>query len=149
MITRKQIDDFFNSDKIAFAGVSRNTKKFSRTVFHELLERGLNIIPINPAIDEIAGISCSNLSSLPDDTDSILIMTPKEETLPILKDAVKCGITNIWIQQGAENNEVLQYAQNSDLNIITKECIMMYAEPVRSVHKLHRFVWKLTGKYAS
>lgn len=149
MITRKQIDDFFNSDKIAFVGVSRNPKKFSRTVFNELLERGLNIIPINPATDEIAGVSCSEISSLPENTDSILIMTPKAETLAILKDAVNSGISNIWIQQGAENSEVLQFAQNSDINIITKECIMMYAEPVRSVHKFHRFVWKLTGKYAS
>ena len=76
MVTLKQINEFIGSQPIALVGVSRNPKKFGYIAFKELKEKGMNIIPVNPAADEIMGIkSYSNVTMLPSDIQSIIIMT--------------------------------------------------------------------------
>jgi hypothetical protein len=30
--------------------------------------------------------------------------------------------------------------------VVQKECILMFAEPVKSIHGIHRWIWKVLGK---
>lgn len=148
MVTKKQIDDFFSANRYGFAGVSGNQKKFTHKVFKELILKDYDIIPVNPKYEDIDGFICfRTVESLPKDVTSMLIMTPKDQTMSVINDSLENDINNIWVQQGAENEEIIDFAQKSNANIITGECIMMYAEPVNSIHRVHRFFSKLTGKY--
>ncbi|MFC1734162.1 CoA-binding protein [candidate division KSB1 bacterium] len=149
MITRQTANDFIEAKKFALVGASTNKKKFSTVAMRELKKKGYQIIPVNPKAESIEEEKCyPDIGSLPAEIDSILIMTPKTETLKVLKEAEAKNIKNIWIQQGAQSPEVMDYIKEKNLNIIAKECIMMYADPVEGGHKFHRFIWKLIGKYA-
>jgi len=149
MITRQTAQEFIATKKIALVGASTNPKKFSSTVMRELKKKGYQIIPINPKADIIEEEKCyPDIESVPDQTDRLLIMTPKTETLKVLKEAESNNVKHIWIQQGAQSPEVMEYIHEKKLNVISKECIMMYADPVTGLHKFHRFLWKLFGKYA-
>lgn len=142
-------DFFYNSERIAFVGVSRDKKKFSKYVFDQLRSKDYKLVPINSQADEIDGEKCyRSLSELEYKPKSIIIMTKPEQTLDVLKQAVELGINNIWIQQQAESKEVMEYAQQSNVNIITKKCIMMYASPVTGFHRFHQLLVKFTGGYA-
>ena len=100
MTTLNQIEKFISSTPIAIAGVSRNPKKFGYTAFKELKDKGMNAIPINPFADEIQGVKVfHDVNSLPEDVKSLLILTKKEETADIVKQAKEKGIKQIWIQQ--------------------------------------------------
>ena len=33
-----------------------------------------------------------------------------------------------------------------ELNEIHKECILMFADPVNSIHGVHKWLWKVFGK---
>ncbi len=143
-----EINSFLESKKLAIAGVSRNPKKFGFTVYKELLKKGFDVYPINPNTDLIEGKKCyRDVASLPDEIKHLHITTPKEQTLEVVKQAVDKGIRNIWIQQTADTSEAVEFALNNKVNLIYKKCILMFAEPVKSIHKFHGFIVKLFGKY--
>lgn len=149
MTDKEQINDFFNADRYGFAGVSANTKKFTHKVFKTLILKDYDMIPVNPKYDDIDGFECfKSIGDLPKSVSSVLIMTPKQATLQTLQECLDNNINNIWLQQGTETEEVTKFVKERNENIITGECILMYAEPVQSIHKLHSFIWKVAGKYA-
>jgi uncharacterized protein len=147
MNTLKQINQFLENQPIAMVGVSRNPKKFGYTAFKELKDKGMKIIPVNPEADEIMGEkSYRNVSSLPADVRGIIVMTKKEKTASIVKEALEKGIKEIWIQQMADSKEALVHLKDSDINYIIGECILMHYKP-HSIHKFHGNLKKLFRMY--
>ena len=148
MVTKKKIEEFLEPKKLAIAGVSRNTKKFGYLVFRDLKASGYEVYPVNPNTDKINGDACyKSVRDLPADIKSILILTPKKETDNVLREAINKGIINIWVQQMSETKNTIKIAEEYQKEIIHKKCIFMFAEPVRGVHKFHRFMSKLFGMY--
>jgi hypothetical protein len=147
MASLKQIETFLSSGTIAIAGVSRDPKKFGQMAFKELKEKGLNVIPVNPSATEILGVRAyQDVKSLPSDTGGLIIMTKKDQTASVVRDAKAKGIKNIWIQQSSDSKDAYRELEGSDLNYITGECILMHYKP-HSFHKLHRAIDKFFGKF--
>jgi uncharacterized protein len=147
MTTLKQIEDFMAAEPVAMIGVSRNPKKFGQMAFKELKEKGLQIIPVNPATGEILGVKAyPDINALPPEVKSIIIMTKKDQTLGIVRDAKAKGIRNIWIQQMADSKEALKELEGSGINYITGECILMHYKP-HSIHKFHKALKKFFGRF--
>ena len=147
MASLKQIEDFIAAQPVAMVGVSRNPKKFGQMAFRELREKGMNIIPVNPAVNEILGEKAyPDVNSLPSEVGGVIIMTKKDQTAAIVKEARNKGIKNIWIQQNSDSKEAIRELEGSDINYITGECILMYHKP-HSFHKFHKAIKKLFGKY--
>ena len=145
-VTKQQIESFLQGKKLAVAGVSRSEKKFGNQVFRELKSKGHSVIPINPNADQIDGETCyKHVSDLPASVESLLILTPKDQTDEILRGAIQKGIKNIWVQQMSETQESLRIAEEYQKEIIFGKCIFMFAEPVGSIHKFHRTLVKLFG----
>ena len=143
-----KIDSFFEQKKFAIAGVSRNKKKFGGLIYKQMKEKGYDVIPINPNIEEINGDTCyKDVASIPDDYDKLFITTPSSKTEGIVNQAVEKGIKNIWIQQKSDTPKALEIARNSNINLIHGKCIFMFADPVSSIHKFHRGLTKVFGKY--
>jgi predicted CoA-binding protein len=137
MNSLKQINQFLESQPIAMVGVSRNPKKFGYTAFKELKDKGMKIIPVNPEADEIMGEkSYRSINSLPEDVRGIIVMTKKDKTASVVREAVAKGIKEIWIQQMADTKEALNELEGADVNFITGECILMHYKP-HSIHKFH------------
>jgi predicted CoA-binding protein len=147
MTSLKQIEDFIAAQPVAMVGVSRNPKKFGYSAFKELKDKGLNVVPVNPAAEEILGVRVyPDVSSLPPEVQAIIIMTKKNQTAGIVKEAKVKGIKNIWIQQMADSKEALKELEESDINYITGECILMHYKP-HSVHKFHKALKTFFGRF--
>ena len=147
MSSLKQIKSFLDSQPIALVGVSRNPKKFGHTVFKELKEKGMELIPVNPEAIEILGIkSYPNVKMLPSDVQGIIILTKKEKTYSVVKEAKEKGIKQVWIQQMVDTREAIDELKNSDINYITGECILMHFKP-HSIHKFHGNLRKFFGRF--
>jgi uncharacterized protein len=147
MTTLKQINEFLDSQPIAMVGVSRNPKKFGYAAFKELKDKGMKIIPVNPATDEIMGEkSYANVSLLPAEVKAIIVLTKKEQTAQIIKEARQKGIKQIWIQQNADTKEAIDELKGSDINYITGRCILMHYKP-NGIHKFHGSFLKFFGKF--
>ena len=148
MDKRKIIDTVLSSEKFAVAGVSRNKNKFGNVIFKELLDRGFISFPINPNSNTVMNKTCyHDLKSLPEKVDSLVIVTKPDETEKLVKEAFDVGITRIWIQQGAESPEAVRFCESKGMLYVSGECLFMYLEPIGLLHKFHRGIWKLLGKY--
>jgi predicted CoA-binding protein len=147
MNTRSEINTFLNKKSFALVGMSANPKKFSRMVYKELTAKGYEILPVNPKLDEIDGVTVyKSIADLPDSVDSALIMTPKKITPEITKEVSDRGIKNIWIQQGAHSSESEKVASELKGTIVHNKCVMMFADPVKGVHKFHRVLARIFGR---
>ena len=147
-ISLDSIKSFVNQKDIAIAGISRKPEKFGNTIFKELTGKGYRLYPVHPEITEHEGAQCfGSIEKLPSEVTALIICTKSDKTLQLVKDAIARGIRHIWLQQGAKNDEAIAYAQNHNINLIYGRCILMFAEPVGSVHKFHRFINKLFGAY--
>ncbi|HVO73186.1 MAG TPA: CoA-binding protein [Ignavibacteriaceae bacterium] len=147
MITQKLIDDFLSQTPLAVAGVSRDPKKFGYACFRDLKKRGYTVIPVNPKIDSIDGEKCyPDIKSIPEKIGALLIVLHPEQTERITAEAFASGIKYVWMQKGAESQKAIDYCEANGINLVYGECILMFAQPVQSFHKFHRFFVKLFGK---
>jgi len=146
MSKKESIRKFLEPKKIAVAGVSANTKKFGYAIFNELRQKGFDICPINPKLQELDGVKCySSVNEIPDNYEKLFIVTPKAETDKILADAARKGIKHIWVQQMSNTADTRKLAEDNGIELIDKECIFMFAEPVTSIHKFHRTLRRIFG----
>jgi uncharacterized protein len=147
MTSLKQIKDFIAAEPIAMIGVSRNPKKFGQMAFKELKDKGLKLIPVNPVAEEILGVKAyPDIKALPGEVRAVIIMTKKDQTATVVKDAIAKGIKNIWIQQMADSKEAIKELEGSDINYITGECILMHYKP-HSIHKFHKALKTFFGRF--
>lgn len=149
MATLEQIESFVSQSSIAIAGVSANKQKFGNAVLKELnKQEKYRLYPIHPLMEEVYGLTCcKKVADLPGDVSAIFISTKPDHTVALINDAKQHGIKHIWVQQGAENDEVLAMADDPDANIICKQCILMFAEPSAFIHRAHRWLKKKFGNY--
>lgn len=142
------IKKFFSNKNIAVVGVSGTGKGFGYTAYKKLKDSGYNVFPVNNKRDEIEGNKCYNsLSELKGKTESVVLVIPPVETKNVVMQASEAGMNNIWFQPGSESKDAVKLASDLKLNVIDKECIIMFTEPIHGFHRFHRAVTKLTGRY--
>jgi len=111
-----------------------------------LKAKGYEIFPVHPETGEIDGMICyPDLKSLSGKVDGVWISIPPKKVPAVLEEAAEIGLKNIWLQQGAWSKEVQQTIDQLKLSVVSKKCIMMYAQPVHSVHKFHRTIKGIFG----
>ncbi|MCW8399685.1 CoA-binding protein [Legionella sp. PATHC038] len=122
-----QMDAFFKSKAFAVIGASSNRGKYGNKVLRCYLQNGKKVYPVNPQEDQIEGLSVfPSVRDLPDEVESISIITPPAVTEKVVEDAIHKGIKNIWMQPGAESNNAIQNCKQHKINIIAGgPCILI------------------------
>lgn len=147
MASKKVVDEFLTIKNIAVVGVSRNKGKFGNVIYKELKKKDYSPFGVNPNMDEIEGDKCySSLSELKEKVSSIVIVVPSEQTEKIVMEANEIGVKYIWMQQGSESEKAITYCDEHEIRVVYKECILMFLEPVNSIHGFHKWIWKVLGK---
>jgi len=145
--TIKNIEEFLQLKKLAVVGVSRNKDKFGNMIYRELRTHGYQVMAVNPNADMVEGDRCyAGLGALPEKPEGVVVVVPSTDGIKVVEEAAALGIHYIWVQQGANSQEVEQRCGEYNLACISGECIFMYLEPVTSIHAFHRFFRRLFGK---
>jgi hypothetical protein len=146
MNTMQDIQGFLAEKTLAIVGLSRDGKSMSAAAFKELKAKGCKLYPVNPNADSIRGEKCyPNLAALPAKVGGVVVFTAPAQTEKVVREAVAAGIRRVWIQQGAQSDAALRFCADNKLPAVSRQCILMYAEPVASFHAFHRWVKKLFG----
>jgi len=147
MTSKKSVDEFIASRNFAIAGVSRNRRKFGNTIYRELKQKGYKVFPVNPNCDEVEGDKCyRKLESIPDKIDALVINLPPAIALDTLRQANDYGVNKIWLQQGSQSDEAVEYCEDNDIDCVSNECVLMFMKPTAFIHKFHRWIWGVAGK---
>ena len=148
MTPRQVIDSFLQEKSIAVVGVSRSGTKMGNAIYRELKAKGLSIYQVNPYTDKIGDDPCyATLRLLPEKVGGVIISVKPAHAIEVVREAKEAGIDKIWMQQGSQSPEALDFCAENGMQAVSKRCIMMFAEPVESIHKFHRFFAKLFGAY--
>ncbi len=146
------IRDFLSQKRLAMVGISREPKDFSRTLFDELCARGYDLIPVNPAADEIAGHRCfAHLRDIPPPIDGALLMTSSDVTPGVVQECAQAGIKRVWMYRaggaGAVNPEAVSFCKSHDIAVIPGECPFMFLPETGWFHGVHGLVRRITGRF--
>jgi uncharacterized protein len=146
--TQEEIHDFLSQRSLAVVGVSRNTTKFGTAIYRTLKQQGYKVFPIHREADSIEGDHCyQGFKNLPEKVGGVVICVPPLQTEKILAEVLEAGITRVWMQNGADSEAAIRFCENNGITAVHGQCILMFAEPVASFHKFHRWVTKLIGRY--
>ena len=140
MTSKTIVTDFLSQHVLAVVGASRDPKKFGNSIYRELKSKGYKVLPVNPHAETVDGDPCyPNLAALPETPGGIIVVLPPAETEKIVQEASAAKITRVWLQQGAESQEAIRFCQANGIQVISGECILMFAEPAAFYHRIHRF----------
>ena len=142
------IQSFTNLKNIAVVGVSSKGNGFGVAVYNHLKDNGYNVLAVNKNGGFSKNIKLYNsLAMIENGIDGIVTVVPPAETEIVVQEAKELGIKNIWMQQGSESKNAIEFCKENGIQYVSGECIMMFVEPVKSIHKFHRWINKITGKY--
>ncbi|MHA2250412.1 MAG: CoA-binding protein [Candidatus Kariarchaeaceae archaeon] len=149
---RQLIDEFLALNRIAFVGVSRNSKDFSVSLFKEFQKREFDIIPVNPKAEEIHGIkSYSFIKDIQPKVDGAIIMTPPNIVKKLVEECAAENISKIWLYRGvgkgSVSSEAIDYCNNNNVEVVPGYCPFMFFDNTGIPHKLHGMFKKLFGSY--
>ena len=147
MVTKAAIDRFVEGRTLAVVGVSARGKGFGHTAYKELKTRGYRLLPVHPSATAIQGDPCwKTLADIPEKVERVLVMVEPESAEQVVRDAAAAGARHVWLQQGAQSASVIRYCEEQGLEVVHGHCILMFAGPVASIHRFHRWLWNLFGK---
>ena len=121
-----EIRKMYNFKNIAVVGMSRDPVKAAHFVPKYMIERGYNIIPVNPSANEILGKrTYSKVSDIKYQVDMIDVFRPSDDVHSVVEDSVKKpGVKVIWLQEGIHNAEAEKMALDNKINVVFNRCIM-------------------------
>lgn len=124
--TDEEIRKIYNFRNIAVVGMSRDPAKTAHSVPKYMMERGYNIIPVNPIASEILGRrTYSYVSDIKSQIDIIDVFRPSKDVYPVVEDSIKKpGISVIWLQEGIHNVEAEKIALDNKIDVVFNRCIM-------------------------
>jgi uncharacterized protein len=124
--TDEEIRKIYNFRNIAVVGMSRDPAKPAHLVPKYMVERGYNIIPVNPIASEILGRrTYSYVSDIKSQIDIIDVFRPSKDVYQVVEDSIKKpGITVIWLQEGIHNVEAEKIALDNKIDVVFNRCIM-------------------------
>lgn len=123
----EKISLFLAEGKFAVVGASADRSKYGNKVLRCYQMNGREAIPVNPKEKIIEGVATvSSVLDLPEDVKSISVITPPHITEKVVAAAVSKGITNIWMQPGAESQAAVKTCMENGINIIADgSCILV------------------------
>ena len=113
---------------MAVVGATADRSKYGNVVLRNLRGRGWPVFAVNPKGGSIEDQPAyPTLADCPERPALAVVVTPPAVTLRILAEAARLGVDHIWLQPGAESDEVLEEARRLGLHVVHDACIMVLA----------------------
>lgn len=127
MTIEERIEQFFASPIFGVVGASTDRDKYGNKVLRCYQQNDRSVIPVHPQEQQIEAVDCvASVTDLPDEAESLSIITPPRVTEKIVELAAAKGIKNIWMQPGAESPAAVKYGEKQGLNIIADgSCLLV------------------------
>jgi hypothetical protein len=113
---------------IAVVGATDNPRKYGNRIYLDLKDKGFRVYPVNATRATVDGDPVfATLAELPETPDIVNFVVPPTRTLRVLEQAKDLGFTTVWVQPGAENEDVMDYLEEHDFDYLANACIMVRA----------------------
>lgn len=141
--------------RIAIVGLSRQPADFTRTLARAFLQRGYQIVPVNPAAagEVLEGSTAvARLQDARPPVEAALLLTAPAQTDAALRDCVEAGVRRVWLHRGggrgAESPGALAFCAAHGLDVVHDLCPFMALPGAEWPHRLHGWVRTTFGARA-
>lgn len=110
--------------RIAVVGLSDNPERTSYQIASFLLEKGYEVIPVNPAIESALGIqSVPNLTAIKGHVDLVNVFRRTEFLYEVAEETVKIGADVFWAQLGLVDEAAYDLLKENGITPVMDRCI--------------------------
>jgi uncharacterized protein len=107
------------SKVVAVIGASSDRNKFGNKALRAFRAEGYTVVPVNPNEPEVEGLKTyRSVVDVPQAIDMATVYVPPEIGINLLADFERKQIPEIWVNPGAESDELLAEAKRRKLNVI-------------------------------
>jgi uncharacterized protein len=104
---------------VAIVGASSDRNKFGNKALRAFRAEGYTVVPVNPNEPEVEGLrTYASVIDVPQAIDMATVYVPPEIGINLLADFERKKIPEIWVNPGAESDELLAEAKRRKLNVI-------------------------------
>lgn len=145
------VNRFLQLRRLAFVGVSRNPRDFSRALFRDLIGRGYDVVPVNPhGVEALGRRFFARVQDIDPPVEGALIMTPRARTEDAIQDCVAAGVRFVWLHRGAGQGSVtpgaLELCTEHGVEVVPGACPYMYLEYPGFLHSAHAFLRRVFAR---
>ena len=113
-----------DSKRIAIVGLSPKTSRDSNKVAQYLLEKGYDVIPVNPGQDRILERTCyKSIEDIPFAVDMANLFINPTRVPPVVAQCIRMDVKSIWMQLGIVHNESAAKARAAGIEVVMNRCI--------------------------
>lgn len=104
---------------VAVIGASSNRNKFGNKALRAFERRGYTVIPINPNETEVEGHKTfASVLDVPGTLDMATVYVPASAGVTVMEQLAKKGVGEVWLNPGADEDEVVGRARELGLNVV-------------------------------
>jgi len=97
---------------VAVIGASNNRRKFGNRALRAYRDQGYTVVPINPREAEVEGVKAyASVLDVPGPIDMASFYVPPEIGEQIIGDIARKQIPEVWLNPGAESDELIARAR--------------------------------------
>ena len=97
---------------VAVIGASNNRRKFGNRALRAYRDQGYTVVPINPREPEVEGLKAyASVLDVPGPIDMASFYVPPEVGEQIIGDIARKQIAEVWLNPGAESDELIARAR--------------------------------------
>jgi predicted CoA-binding protein len=114
---------------VAVVGASSNRNKFGNRAVRAFRQQGYTVVPINPRETEVEGLKAyASVLDVPGTIDMASIYLPPEIGEQVIGEIAQKGIAEVWLNPGAESDELIARAKALDIQPIIACSIVAIGE---------------------
>ncbi len=107
------------SKTVAVIGASSDRAKFGNKAVRAFRLQGYTVYPVNPREPEIEGLPAyPSIRDIPARPHMVSVYLPPPVLLKLLPDIAARGCDELWLNPGAESDQVVTAAEQLGLNVI-------------------------------
>lgn len=104
---------------VAVVGASSDRRKYGNKALRAYLAEGHTVIPINPNEPEVEGLKTyKSVLDVPGPIDMATVYVQPEIAMRLLDEFEQKGIPEVWINPGAETDEMMDTARQRKTKLI-------------------------------
>src|SRR5438270_8642971 len=117
------------SKVVAVIGASSNRSKFGNRAVRAYRQQGYTVVPINPNEAEVEGLKAyRSVLDVPGPIDMASMYVPPAVGEQVIGEIAQKGIPEVWINPGAESDELIARARALDIRPIVACSIIAIGE---------------------
>lgn len=134
----------------SFAVVSNTSlKPFPKITYNNLKKLGKQVYPVDMggARTVEGDPAFTALTDLPEPVEGVIVELPKDRVMEVARQVDEKQIKYLWLHQGSDSAEVIQFCKEQSINLRGRTCAVMYTQQGLSYHHIHKGIMKLLKKY--